>query len=203
MNRESRLLLITDWSSRLWENHRQFWKNLHNVLVINKEKNWKITTCNQLDLETLGFSDRGELEVSYKWTGWVWKITTVVEVQDCWKITNHSRGIYKIYPNLMKENQRTPTCNHQLDLQTLGSQPMSMPKNLPDHCSDFDPIMPKTLPDTTRVSSCVIILSVSLSAKTNVKSKETCGQVCLKVCRVSTQNSKACKPACRLTWNRI
>ena len=31
------------------------------------------------------------------------------------------------------------TCN-QLDLQTLGSQPI-MPKNLPDHC-----FMPKPLP---------------------------------------------------------
>ena len=28
------------------------------------------------------------------------------------------------------------TCN-QLDLQTLGSQPMVMPKNLPDHCLEY------------------------------------------------------------------
>jgi hypothetical protein len=54
-----------------------------------------------------------------------------VEVQDCRKITDHFKGIYKIYPNLMKENQRMSTCN-RLDLQTLGSQPV-MPKNLPDH----------------------------------------------------------------------
>ena len=26
-------------------------------------------------------------------------------------------------------------CKHRMDLQTLGSQPTIMPKNLPDHCS--------------------------------------------------------------------
>ena len=55
-----------------------------------------------------------------------------VEVhQDCRKITDHFRGIYRIYPNLIKENRRMSTCN-RLDLQTLGSQ-LVMPKNLPDH----------------------------------------------------------------------
>ena len=34
-----------------------------------------------------------------------------VEVQDCRKITDHFRGIYRIYPNLMKENRRMWTCN--------------------------------------------------------------------------------------------
>ena len=29
-----------------------------------------------------------------------------VEVQDCRKITDHFRGIYRIYPNLTKENWR-------------------------------------------------------------------------------------------------
>jgi hypothetical protein len=54
-----------------------------------------------------------------------------VEVQDCRKITNHFRGIYGIYPDLIKENRRMSTCNRS-DLQTLGSRPI-MPKNLPDH----------------------------------------------------------------------
>ena len=54
-----------------------------------------------------------------------------VEVQDCRKITDHSRAIYRIYPNSMKENRRLSTCN-LLDLQTLASQPV-MPKTLPDH----------------------------------------------------------------------
>ena len=54
-----------------------------------------------------------------------------VEVhQDCRKITDHCRGIYRIYyPNSIKGNRRMSTCN-RLDLQTLGSQ-LHMPKNLP------------------------------------------------------------------------
>ena len=51
--------------------------------------------------------------------------------QDCRKFTNHLRGVYTIYPNVMKENRRMSTCN-RLDLQTLGPQPV-MPKNLPNH----------------------------------------------------------------------
>ena len=54
-----------------------------------------------------------------------------VEVQDCKRITDHFRGIYRIYLNLMKENWRMSTCSW-LDLQTLGSQ-LIMPKNLLDH----------------------------------------------------------------------
>ena len=41
-----------------------------------------------------------------------------VEVQDCRKLTDHFRGIYRIYLTLMKENRRMSTC-HRLDLQTL------------------------------------------------------------------------------------
>ena len=37
-----------------------------------------------------------------------------VEIQDSMKITDHFRGIYKIYPSLRKENRRMSTCN-QLD----------------------------------------------------------------------------------------
>ena len=59
-----------------------------------------------------------------------------VEVQDCRKIMDYFRGIYRIYPNLIKENRRMSTCNW-LDLQTLGSQPI-MPKNLSDHWSLLD-----------------------------------------------------------------
>ena len=64
-------------------------------------------------------NDRGEPAVSYKWTSWVWKIT------------DHFRRIYRVYPNLKKENWRMSTYN-RLELQTLGSQQI-MPKNLPDH----------------------------------------------------------------------
>ena len=55
-------------------------------------------------------------------------------IQDYRKFTDHFRGIYRIYPNSVKDNWRMSTCN-RLDLQTLGSQTVMMPKNLPDHCS--------------------------------------------------------------------
>ena len=58
-----------------------------------------------------------------------------VEAQDYRKFTGHfNRRIYRIYPDLKKENLRLSTCN-RLDLQTLGSQLIMMPKNLHDHCS--------------------------------------------------------------------
>ena len=52
-----------------------------------------------------------------------WQLVTdePVEVQEYKKITDHFRGIYRIYPNLIKENWGISICN-QLDLQTLGSQ---------------------------------------------------------------------------------
>ena len=46
------------------------------------------------------------------------------------KITDGLGEFYRIYPNLIKKNQRMSTCN-RLDLQTLGSQPI-VPKNLPN-----------------------------------------------------------------------
>jgi hypothetical protein len=38
-----------------------------------------------------------------------------VEVQDCRKSTGHFRGICRIYPNLIKENQRMSTSYNQFD----------------------------------------------------------------------------------------
>ena len=58
-----------------------------------------------------------------------------LEVQDCKKFIDHYRGIHRKYPNLKKENRRLSTLNC-LDLQTLGSQPIMLPKNIPDHCSN-------------------------------------------------------------------
>ena len=52
------------------------------------------------------------------------------------KTTDHFRGIYRINPNLMKENRRMPSWN-RLDLQTLGSQ-LVMSKDLPDHWFTFE-----------------------------------------------------------------
>jgi hypothetical protein len=40
--------------------------------------------------------DQGEPAVGFRWTGWVWDITA--EAQDCRKITDHFRGVYRIYP---------------------------------------------------------------------------------------------------------
>ena len=59
----------------------------------------------------------------------------LVEVEDWRKITDHFRGIYRMYPNLMKENRRISTCNI-LDLQTLGSQ-LVKSKNSPITIADI------------------------------------------------------------------
>ena len=82
-------------------------KNLPGLMI---GKNWQLVTNEPVEFE--------------KWP---------VEVQDCRKFTDHFRGVYGIYSNLMKGNWRMWTCN-RLDLQTLGSQPVILPKNLPDHC---------------------------------------------------------------------
>ena len=58
-----------------------------------------------------------------------------VEVPHCRKSADRLRGIYRIYPNLIKENQRMSTCN-RVDLQMLGSQPV-MPKNFPITAPDI------------------------------------------------------------------
>ena len=67
--------------------------------------------------------DQGEPAISYKWTGWSSRLQ-----ENC----RLFRGIYRIYPNVIKESRRMSTCN-RLVLQTLGSQPV-VPKNLTDHC---------------------------------------------------------------------
>ena len=77
-----------------------------------------MSTCNQLDLQTLGYQP-------------VLPKNLPITVQDCRRITDHFRGIHRIYPNLIKEHRRMST-RYLLDLQTLGSQPV-MPKILPDH----------------------------------------------------------------------
>ena len=77
-----------------------------------------------------------EPAVSYGWTGWVWGEITGGSSRLLQKITHRYRGIYRIYPNFIKENRRMSTCN-RLDLQTLGSQPVNMPKNILDRwCYD-------------------------------------------------------------------
>ena len=50
----------------------------------------------------------GEATVGYIWTGWVWDITNWGE--DFKKITDHLRGIYIIYLELVKKNKKISTC---------------------------------------------------------------------------------------------
>ena len=59
--------------------------------------------------------DRGEPAVSYRWTGWVW---------DFKRITEHFRGIYRIYLKWKQHNWKMSTCN-RVDLESL------VPKNFP------------------------------------------------------------------------
>jgi hypothetical protein len=77
-------------------------------------------------------NDRGEPAVRSKWTGWIWEITGwSTRLQENYRLSIIIlEGIYRIYSNLIKENRRMSTCN-QLDLQTLGSQPI-MPKISPN-----------------------------------------------------------------------
>ena len=56
-----------------------------------------------------------------------------VEVQDFRRVTNHFRGMYGPYLNLIQKNWRMSSACNRLDLQTPGSQ-LIMPKNLPHHC---------------------------------------------------------------------
>ena len=65
----------------------------------NKNKNKK--SCKA---RGSGARNGGEPAVSYKWTGWVWEIAGWLRFKDCRKSTDHFRGIYRIYPNLIKEN---------------------------------------------------------------------------------------------------
>ena len=58
-----------------------------------------------------------------------------VEVEDCRKSIDQFRGIYRIHPILTKEIGGCEHVTNRLDLQTLGSQPIMMPQNLPDHWS--------------------------------------------------------------------
>ena len=56
-----------------------------------------------------------------------------LKLKDFRKITDHFRGIHRIYPRLIKKNWKI-TMRHWLDLETLGSWPI-IPKNLPGHWS--------------------------------------------------------------------
>ena len=61
---------ITGWSSRLQEDNQPFLRNLENIPQHNKE-NWKMSTCNRSDLETM--SGKVQRLVTDE-TGRVWEI---------------------------------------------------------------------------------------------------------------------------------
>ena len=65
--------------------------------------------------------NRERPSASYRWTDWVWEITD--EVQEPMLSTDRLGGIYKIYHNFLKKNQKMSTCKW-LDLETLESQPI-------------------------------------------------------------------------------
>ena len=56
-----------------------------------------------------------------------------VQIQDFKEITNPLRGIFRIFSNLTKKNQKMSMYN-RLVSGMVGSQ-VIMPKNLPGHCS--------------------------------------------------------------------
>ena len=60
-----------------------------------------------------------------------------VEVQACRKFTDHFRGIYRIYLQLMKKNRKLSTCNRS-DLKTLGSWVLTRHAQiLPEHWTQY------------------------------------------------------------------
>ena len=86
--------------------------------------------------------------LSYICTGWVWEIKRFeaiigedqLSLRNNWRLKLKTAGklpiileeFDRIFFNLIKENRRMSTCNW-LDLQTLVSQPMIMPTDLPGH----------------------------------------------------------------------
>ena len=123
------------------------------------KENRRMSTCNRLDLQTLGsqpvmpknlpdhwssvqegrflgyFSwsrsnDRGEPAVSYRWTGWSYfKTTGKLQI-----ILEKSIEHIQLNKNETEDvNMFSPV---GLANTRIGSQPVIMPKNLPDHCRD-------------------------------------------------------------------
>ena len=74
-------------------------------------------------------NEQGELVASYRWTGWVWKTTTLSSSfkGNYWPF----KIILRIYLKLIKKFWKITTCNRS-DLETLESR-LIIPKNLPRH----------------------------------------------------------------------
>ena len=68
----------------------------------------------------LSCNEYGEPATSYRWTDWLWAITS--EVQDVrGKITDPFRGIYRIQLELIKKNLWMSKCTRLHSWKTLGS----------------------------------------------------------------------------------
>ena len=93
--------------------------------IVEESVEYSIGFIRKIPEDIIHSNDRGEPAASYKWTGWVLK-NDLLKFKTAGESPIHSEGIHRIYPNLMKENQRMWTCN-RLDLQTLGSQPVMPP----------------------------------------------------------------------------
>jgi len=68
-------------------------------------------------------NERGKPTITYRWIDWVWGITGWVQYFR--KITNHFRGICRIYLKLIKKSRKITTCN-QLNLERLGFWPIML-----------------------------------------------------------------------------
>ena len=63
---------------------------------------------------------------------WQIVLTEPIEIQDCKEITDHLRGIYRPYPNLIKENRRMSTWNQPVGLANTRMSTDYAQKS-PDH----------------------------------------------------------------------
>ena len=119
---------LIDWG---WKCSQNGWSIKRFPHTSAREVNFRAYRVGQnpsSDSKSNRIKDQGEAAVSYKWTGWSWRLQ---------KNYRSFRGIYRIkYPNSIKENWRMLTCN-RLNLQTLGSQPVIMSKNLPNCWSGY------------------------------------------------------------------
>ena len=89
---------MTDWSSRLQENYRSFERNLGNMPNLIKEI-WRMSTCNRLDLQTLGLN-RLCPKIS-RITGWFkvdvgWLVNAYSSHSIYYMLGGYSHSIHKV-----------------------------------------------------------------------------------------------------------
>jgi hypothetical protein len=77
----------------------------------------------------------GELSISYRWTGWVWEITSGWSSRPQEEILPIilEESIEGVYLKWRKQNREMMSTCNQLDWESLGSSPTILPKQLPGH----------------------------------------------------------------------